>query len=733
MFVGVSVTVGAVRRFGVVGAAVAVLASAGLAGAAQAAQSPRAKAATPTGSACGNSAALPASAKAARALAADTSPFDIAKWVGEKTAGGAVGAVGGLAFNEVLKLTGLKDKLEGPDPILARLDQIEKQLEGVNERLDRIASQIDALTKEVRLETLNKDLGDLCKKVVQVEDLYANNFIPSVQAGVALGNIWADYPNDDAQKYVDTAIGALPPAVKTALYPEAGDATCSDLTDKSQLVCNTPKQLVNYRLANFRAVFTLHELNAAPEFISNYLTVHAIGASVMVDYGKYLLTNRTLTHPDSESLRDIYNQFAQAEALAAWMSLEYHAATSAAGGLTPEKVLKTYKDDRALEEQELSPMIPEGDVINLEQKNAAGTRNHTIWALATTKDESSWPINVESNNNVTTTADGATNAVNAFNNENKQSCSGDPVCFTNWKIPSTVDLKALLSDDCKVDTTKTPPQLPATCKPVVGTVVYPNVVKYLAGLNPTSLAWNGVFCRGLSVTVSCAAPADQHNFIWTTDRRSHETKCGYHVGFLGAHYPVYTRIYSLRVGLPLNFTNISGVWPIYPIMPTEIPAYNAWDPTLAHTKCDQYTLTQIPLPTNKGIVLVTDSTGMVDFMAQPGSAAVQDTTARTVADHAAADAKHYGRHHHGRFSGLSLRRLRDEVPEARSGEPGYLIAAHAIDGGAGFTVTARGEGTEDTFTITDRPSGAVLHTCTRVDGGAGRHGCRHVKRGHGRW
>jgi hypothetical protein len=414
------------------------------------------------------------------------------------------------------------------------------------------------------------------------------------------------------------------------------------------------------------------------------------------------------------------------------MSMEYYAATTALG-VNPNGVLSSYKDDKKLERDDLPPLIPEGDIINLGKKGADTTRNRSIWTLASTQDTTYWPINVESNNDVTTTADGATTAVDAFNRD--QSCSVDAPCFNHWRIPNGIELKALVSDDCKVDQTTS--QFPAGCKPIAnGAVGSPNVVTVLAGLDPTDVTWTGVFCNGRSVKpipVSCVTPPDQHTFIWTTDRRSHNTDCGYHVGLFGIHYPVYSRIYSLRVGLALDSTNVNSEWPIYPTMPPQIPGYGAWDSTLAHTKCDQYTRTQIPLATNKGIVLVTDNTDMVDFMAQPGNAALQDTTARKVAEQAAADARRYGRHHRGRFSGLTLHRLRDDVPEARSGEPAYLVAAHAIDQGTGFTVTARAEGTDDSFTISDRPSGAVLHGCTRVHGGAGRHGCQHVKRGHGRW
>src|SRR4051794_6676113 len=744
MFVQVRVAVGGVRRYAVVVAAVAGLASvAAFAGTAQAASAPRAKvSAETTSSSCGTralstSALRLTSAQRRRAVAAGgLSGFDIASWLGEKVAGGGAGAAGGLAFNQVLKLTGLKDKLVGPDPIVAQLQAIETQLKGVNERLDQITGQLNDLTKRVVVGALHDDLTELCKRVVDVEDLYAHSFIPSVTAGVALGKIWTDYSNDAAKDYVGSLIANLPDEVRHAVYPEAGDAGCSEPTDKAQLVCNTPRELVTYRLGSFRNVFTTDKLSTAPEFISNYLKLHPQTASLMTDYGAYLMTKQTLTLPDSQSLRDMYDQFAETEALAAWMSMEYYAATTALG-VNPDSVLDTYNDDKKQETGDLSPMIPEGVVVDLGQLNAVTTRNHPIWTLASTEDTTSWPINVESNNAVTTTADGAGDAVKAFNG---RSCSddADAVCFTAWKIPSGIELKALLSNSCQV--TGNPPQLPRSCTPFVPSADYPNVVNYLATLNRGNLAWNEVFCRG-SVALSCDAPADQHTFIWTTDRRSHTTNCAHKATFLGIVDNVYAaRIYSLRVGLPLSFTtspfkftSLNQAWPIYPIMAPNIPNYGSWDKSVAYTKCDEYARTQIPLPTNKGIVFVTQNTGRVDFMAQPANAAVEQKTAQNVADDAAAEAKRYGRRHHGSFSGLSLDRLGDEFPDAGSGEPAYLVAARAIHGGAGFTVTAQGAATDDTFTITRRASGAVRRTCTRVDGGAGRHGCRLLRGRHGRW
>src|SRR3954452_2935100 len=195
MFVGVRVTVGVMRRSTVVVAAVAGLAGvAGLVGTAEAAPAPRAKvAAETTSSACGthglSTSALRLTSAQRRRTATAAGLFDIASWLGEKVAGGGAGAAGGLAFNQLLQLTGLKEKLTGEDPIVTQLKGIETQLIGVNERLDQITTQLNELNKRVVVGKLHDDLTNLCATVVDVKDLYAHSFIPSVQAGLALAKI----------------------------------------------------------------------------------------------------------------------------------------------------------------------------------------------------------------------------------------------------------------------------------------------------------------------------------------------------------------------------------------------------------------------------------------------------------------------------------------------------------------------------------------------------------------
>ena len=129
--------------------------------------------------------------------------------------------------------------------------------------------------------------------------------------------------------------------------------------------------------------------------------------------GRYI--NRT----QSESMMGLYNDLSQGEALAAWMEAEYFTHTTVNEDAT--HVFKAYAADVQAEHDALPPLIPEGAVIDLQPKGADTTRNDPIWTLAGTQDEDFWPINLDSNNGVTTTADGAAKALRALDG---RSCAG---------------------------------------------------------------------------------------------------------------------------------------------------------------------------------------------------------------------------------------------------------------------------------------------------------------------
>jgi hypothetical protein len=253
-------------------------------------------------------------------------------------------------------------------------------------------------------------------------------------------------------------------------------------------------------------------------------------------------------------------------------------------------------------------MIPEGAVIDLGTTNASTTRNRPIWMLAGTQDQDHWVINEETNNAVTTTHDGAREAIVGLNKPCNQE---QPVCLTHWRIPTRANVTTLLSAGCP------------TCKPVKPGTGNDNVASYLVKLNPSDTEWTGVFCDRTGRTGSpnaptTCAPAPQHGFIWTDDHQQYKMACGFYVILLSSDYE---RHYSLRFGIQTQSNDLSKAAQLYPILPADhkVPGYtndginngpHSWP------RCDNYTRAQIPLPENKGIVLATDDTGNYEFMAQ---------------------------------------------------------------------------------------------------------------------
>jgi hypothetical protein len=544
-------------------------------------------------------------------MAAATDPFDLRAWLKGKA--GEVGTQAArIGFNYLSTITGLDQILPQSDnaKILAELEAINGELTRINQRLDDIGQKVDQAIKESRDQQLSDTLRLVCDKANKAERLYLDHYVPAVQAGVTLGDILSSkqltladgshFTLDPA--YADTPIGELPQPVQD-LYSNSQLPQCNRSLDlKLQLQCLSPRELVLEREKLFaNAIAQDKELAGLDTDISSFLRPGDKLTSVLSAYGLVLMEKRIIGRTDSVALRDLYDQLAQAEALASWMVAEYHVYNNVQ--LSRDQILARYTKDTAAEVAGLPPMIPQGAVVDLAQVNAANTRNRTIFMLATTQDQDYWPVNVEVNNLVTTTANGAGQAIAALNGN---PCSGQPACFTHWKVPTRAQLRILLSEGSKA--------LPGADNP--------NVARYLARLSPNDPVWTGTFCdrSGPPVNpdapVSCA-PAPQHRFIWTEDQARQRMACGFYVPFLTSEF---ARFYWLRFGIETQSNNLNTAAKLFPQLPSTVPGYtndgqNGGDK--AHTRCDNYTRAQIALPENKGIVLAIDNTGSTEFMAQP--------------------------------------------------------------------------------------------------------------------
>ena len=596
-----------VGLIGVLAVAVMFLLSAGVA---QAAPKKLQTQQTSAGPACGSTASASPAPNLAMATAA-AEPFDLKEWLKGKA--GSIGTEAAkIGFNYLSHLTGL-DKIlpkSNDEKVLEELQAINAELTRINQRLDDIGAKVDQAIGEARDQQLSNTLRAACDKANKAERLYLDHYVPAVQAGVTLGDILSSkqLTLDDGSQftldpaYADVPIGKLPDPVQQ-LYSKAQLPNCNPRQDpNTQLQCLSPRDLVDERQSLFaQAIKQDKELQSLDTDISGYLRPSDKLQSVLTAYGLVLMEKRTIGRSDSVAMHELYDQLAQAEALAAWMVAEYHVYANVE--LSRDDIYRRFAADSKLERDQLPPMIPQGAVIDLAQVNAQNTRNRTIFMLATTQDQDYWPINVEVNNLVTTTANGAGQAVAALNS---RSCIDQPFCFAHWKVPTRAQLNTLLSDGKKA--------LPGADNP--------NVARYLARLNPTDPVWTGTFCdrSGPPVNpdapVSCA-PAPQHRFIWTEDQARQRMACGFWVPFLTDEF---ARFYWLRFGIETQSNNLGTATKLFPQLASTVPGYtndgqNGGDK--AHTRCDVYTRAQIALPQNKGIVLAMDNTGTTEFMAQP--------------------------------------------------------------------------------------------------------------------
>lgn len=528
-------------------------------------------------------------------------PFDLTGWLKDKATQAGTKAAE-VAFNYLAHITHL-DKIipESDDAkILDQLQVISAQLADVNLRLDAIKDKVDQAIGEARDNQLAALLKDVCDRINQARFIFLDSYMPAVASGIILGDILESQTPGDADK----KIGDLPAALQ-ARYGSPPPCT-QDRDVTKQLACFTPKTLVTERRKRFADSFgpANDRLDRLDTLISNYLRPGT--QSVLTAYGKVLMEKRIIGRSDSESLRDLYDQLAHGEALAAWMSAEYHVQDDV--DLSRDAILTRFLHNSTAEVGDLPPMIPEGAVIDLGDKNATTSKGHPIWMLASPQDTDYWPVNVETNNAVTTSANGAGLAITALNT---RSCAPAAVCFTHWRVPTRADLVGLMSDGC-----------PKKCVSLIkaGTGNH-NVASYMASLNPQDPAWTGVFCDRTGVPgqsgapVSCAA-APQHSFIWTEDRQTMRMGCGFWVPFLTSEF---ARFYSLRFGFQTAATSLGDAPKLYPDLNSKPPGYtndgeNGGD--RAHTRCDDYVRSQLPLPANKGVVLAIDSSGTPEFMAQ---------------------------------------------------------------------------------------------------------------------
>lgn len=565
--------------------ALAVLAFGGAAAQAQAAG----------GSSCSGQARVSLSSPAAQT--SRVSSWDVAKWFGDKAGGALAGRAVNMAFDAFARATGLEKILPETDAAKAvrLLEGIKGQLDDISERIDELSASVGQLISEERQYHLDAALSTLCSITTKQQVLFEQQYVPLVRSGTALVEILAG-PN-----------------------PQAADAQPANGL--------SPRVKFEKLRADFIRVYESKQLDleAGIKEIHAALVPGSLQTSVLAAYGQVLMSKRFLTRDDSERLRSLYSDLADAAALSSWMAAEFRA-SSPESDEALLNVFKTYVSNRDDEQASLPLMIPPGVVIDLGQVNATSANGKPVWFPPKDEDVAWLPSNkgwgIDPIDDVGKVIDGL----------NDPKAVGR-IRGSGWAVPTKAQLTALLSDGCIADPANPAKTTGGACKNAVGPKTGTTVAGYLQKLQPDDPTWQQLFCQS-GPARDCApgvgpGPGGQppHAFIWTSEAAGQKMKCGW--TFIppdqsSRWYATYSGFRTLATGASQG---------LFPPLPEKAPSYELQNETIALNRCNTYfsELTRgtpnrkvPPSPWVSGIVLATRNTGAddlnpnngIDYMAQ---------------------------------------------------------------------------------------------------------------------
>jgi hypothetical protein len=580
--------------------AVTVLVSAGSTGSARAAEA--------GGSACGDSAqaSLAGSGKFGAVGAEDRDPpvvpvpaakFDLTSFLKGRIGGAGLEWIAGLGFSWFGEVTGIKGKILANSPerqALRKLEQMKEQLDEISKRIDEVSASIADVVAELREAKYEQRLNELCTIVADQRAVF-KRFAVAIRAGVRLGVI-------------------------LLTDPEKADVKDAGGESPREAALTARKDFYDFYNAGPRAETSIDALRAA-------LVPKGDRKTILGLYGQVLLTHRFLTTADSEALRALYPEFANARALASWMAAEYWAGKKQA----PEviEVLQSFLTDTREAEAMLPKKIPPGVLVDLgdaggRSETAKNANEKPMWFAPTGKDLGWLPDNV-------LPAPFGTIAIHEVDKTlgelNKPGKDDRQDLGKGWTAPSKAQFMGLISKDCTADP-KEPRSFAGKEKCTTALKKGQNVAGYLLSQMEDNNTWQHLFCQsGPKLTCAPGAGPGQngpHAFIWTDEAFSQTIKCGFE-----ALPPFHTfhRVYRTYSGFRTLAEGPSQ--DVFPHLPGTSPYNQISDEAPALFSCDGYlkelALGRPPAPRNafvEGVLLATRFSGDqdlsrgIDFMGQ---------------------------------------------------------------------------------------------------------------------
>ncbi len=557
------------------------------------------------GAACGNNARLSLAGSGRVAAGGDGDlvvprdgdKFDLTSFLKTRIGGAGLEWIAGLGFSWLGEVTGLKGKILANSPerqTLRKLEQMKEQLDDISKQIDAVSASIASVVAELREAKYEQRLDTLCTVVADQRAAF-KRYAVAIREGVKLGTILL---TDPAKADVKDGSGESP--------REAALAARKDFYD--------------FYNAGPRAEASIDALRAALVPTGDRKTILGL-------YGQVLLTHRFLTTADSEALRALYPEFANARALASWMAAEFWAGKKQAPEVN--EVLQSFLTDTKDAEEMLPRKIPPGVLVDLgdaggKSETAKNANEKPMWFAPTGEDLGWLPDNV-------LPAPFGTISIREVDDKLKQ--LNDPGkderrdLGKGWKAPTGAQFTALISKDCTADP-REPKNYAGKEKCTTALKKGQNVAAYLLGQMEDNNTWQHLFCQsGPKLTCAPGAgpgPNGPHAFVWINEAFSQTIKCGYEIlpPFHTFHrtYRTYSGFRTLAEGPSADvFPHLPGTSP-YDQISNEAPALYA---------CDRYlkelALGNPPAPRNafvEGVLLATRLSGDqdlargIDFMGQ---------------------------------------------------------------------------------------------------------------------
>ncbi len=458
---------------------------------------------------------------------AGSTPTSVATMLLEKA--GGVAASKGVGF--VISAMGLNSLF--PDGDGQQLDEIKRQLDAISTKLDEVSRSLASLTGQFAQAELTAQLTALRDESRDVTVLYKEQFMPMLAAAAA---------HEEAK--------------------ESGD---------QQRIDDAFAQLIRRRNQFYVAYDRLGASSLAGK-ISDRL-VPGEATSALSSKGLVMLTrqgSRYYTAADSAQIRVLYENFAEYEALAAWMRMERWIPSDppppgdTKEGYLPnfENARKEYLDQTREEHAGLPPVIPEDVVIDAGpgQRSMNGA---TMWL----------PVAEAARYRPDDRGPGTVPVL-------LDELNADPTrSYGDWQIPANADLTALLSG----------------FTPAAGTT--PGT--YLAALNPSSDEWQQI------------ADDTPWPYVWSRNTVSFQVRCYY-----DAPAPGPPRTYTERLQNAVGTSTPTAVWGGRPALPTRLTTRTS---DRRGPNCDTLLSAIYDGPTALGGVLAARTVvtrGAMDYMAQ---------------------------------------------------------------------------------------------------------------------